>query len=216
MAVQVLDVKVRGLPVVSAGDKILVKIASCKMVPHFAYYTAHHPRVKHFTREVRSGTGHPEVCRMMLPIPGNTLVSRLYQDLQPFQETDHVIVFTCHPGLYNEEWGHNIPPLVHPLGTMPALHASGATAVESLLINSLPPPLHLTMIAADPAAGGDASVLASQASESVHRHHRYLPCAQCGLVGRGFMQCGKCGKVRYCSPACQKAAWKVHKKECCK
>jgi hypothetical protein len=47
----------------------------------------------------------------------------------------------------------------------------------------------------------------------VHRHRRR--CAHCRLVGRGFKACGRCGKVRYCSLACQKAAWKVHKNECC-
>ncbi|KAI5195913.1 hypothetical protein E4T38_08776 [Aureobasidium subglaciale] len=39
-------------------------------------------------------------------------------------------------------------------------------------------------------------------------------CGSCGDVKAGMKVCGRCEKVKYCNHACQKAAWKVHKKEC--
>lgn len=41
-------------------------------------------------------------------------------------------------------------------------------------------------------------------------------CAYCGNAREVLktLVCGQCGKVRYCNRACQKAHWKIHKKEC--
>ena len=34
------------------------------------------------------------------------------------------------------------------------------------------------------------------------------------VPGHGLMKCGRCGEAKYCSGACQKKAWKQHKKTC--
>ncbi|KAM6496297.1 hypothetical protein JOM56_009003 [Amanita muscaria] len=40
-------------------------------------------------------------------------------------------------------------------------------------------------------------------------------CAKCGGPGRPkLLFCGKCGRVTYCSPECQKAHWKSHRAQC--
>ncbi|KAJ9623885.1 hypothetical protein H2203_005330 [Taxawa tesnikishii (nom. ined.)] len=39
-------------------------------------------------------------------------------------------------------------------------------------------------------------------------------CGHCGTVKTGLKACARCRKVKYCNHACQKAAWKAHKKEC--
>ena len=39
-------------------------------------------------------------------------------------------------------------------------------------------------------------------------------CENCGNSKGPFRKCARCGKVRYCNHACQKADWKVHKKNC--
>ena len=39
-------------------------------------------------------------------------------------------------------------------------------------------------------------------------------CDNCGNTSGPFKKCARCGKTRYCNHACQKAAWKAHKKEC--
>lgn len=38
-------------------------------------------------------------------------------------------------------------------------------------------------------------------------------CASCGETGK-WKHCGRCKRVLYCSPACQTADWKEHKKVC--
>ena len=40
-----------------------------------------------------------------------------------------------------------------------------------------------------------------------------ISCAKCAAV-QNLMQCGRCKKVKYCSPDCQKAHWKEHKPYC--
>ena len=39
-------------------------------------------------------------------------------------------------------------------------------------------------------------------------------CNHCGTIGSNLKHCGRCGIARYCSPECQKAEWKEHKKVC--
>ncbi|QDS76084.1 hypothetical protein FKW77_006109 [Venturia effusa] len=43
-------------------------------------------------------------------------------------------------------------------------------------------------------------------------------CSQCGKEkqdsGKALLKCAKCCKTKYCSPECQKADWKEHKKSC--
>mmetsp|Transcript_21906 Transcript_21906/g.65688 ORF Transcript_21906/g.65688 Transcript_21906/m.65688 type:complete len:168 (-) Transcript_21906:22-525(-) len=58
--------------------------------------------------------------------------------------------------------------------------------------------------------------------ESVPRVRRSLErrtcniCANCvDLTVPPLKVCGRCRSVRYCSRACQKAAWKVHRERCC-
>jgi hypothetical protein len=42
---------------------------------------------------------------------------------------------------------------------------------------------------------------------------RQRVCGQCGAEGAA-MRCGGCDAARYCNPTCQKAHWKVHKRQC--
>ncbi|KAG9694695.1 hypothetical protein KCU95_g5549, partial [Aureobasidium melanogenum] len=39
-------------------------------------------------------------------------------------------------------------------------------------------------------------------------------CDHCGSSKPGFKVCSRCERVKYCNHACQKAAWKTHKKVC--
>lgn len=39
-------------------------------------------------------------------------------------------------------------------------------------------------------------------------------CAQCGKISAQLKKCARCRDVAYCNHACQKAAWKGHKKHC--
>ena len=41
-------------------------------------------------------------------------------------------------------------------------------------------------------------------------------CDNCNKSDGSFKTCGGCGKVKYCGPSCQKAAWKEHKPHCTK
>ncbi|KAL8665775.1 MAG: hypothetical protein Q9168_007626 [Polycauliona sp. 1 TL-2023] len=41
-----------------------------------------------------------------------------------------------------------------------------------------------------------------------------LRCDKCSTSSSQLLTCGGCGKVRYCSKECQKAAWKAHKVQC--
>lgn len=45
-------------------------------------------------------------------------------------------------------------------------------------------------------------------------HTRKDTCSHCGIEREGLKRCLRCEKARYCNHACQKAAWKAHKKEC--
>ena len=39
-------------------------------------------------------------------------------------------------------------------------------------------------------------------------------CMKCGLEGESVRRCSRCKKISYCSPECQRADWKQHKKNC--
>ncbi|KAL8683234.1 MAG: hypothetical protein Q9224_006701 [Gallowayella concinna] len=39
-------------------------------------------------------------------------------------------------------------------------------------------------------------------------------CGSCGTTSGQMMSCAGCGRARYCSRGCQKAAWKTHKPDC--
>ena len=39
-------------------------------------------------------------------------------------------------------------------------------------------------------------------------------CDNCGKEKTGLKSCARCGKTKYCNHGCQKAHWKIHKKEC--
>jgi hypothetical protein len=54
---------------------------------------------------------------------------------------------------------------------------------------------------------GDASSAAAAAAPE------QKICGHCGAEG-AVMLCGGCEALRYCSPACQKAHWKVHRPQC--
>ncbi|KAF1949232.1 hypothetical protein CC80DRAFT_279229 [Byssothecium circinans] len=41
-------------------------------------------------------------------------------------------------------------------------------------------------------------------------------CAQCQASPSSLKQCNKCKSISYCSKECQKAHYKMHKKECAK
>ena len=41
-----------------------------------------------------------------------------------------------------------------------------------------------------------------------------VSCSHCGTLKEGLKVCSRCEKTKYCNHACQKAAWKEHKKEC--
>lgn len=61
------------------------------------------------------------------------------------------------------------------------------------------------------AAGALSALAQSNSSASGSKAKR---CDNCGNEEGPFRACSRCGKVRYCGPACQKAAWKGHKKDC--
>ena len=45
--------------------------------------------------------------------------------------------------------------------------------------------------------------------------HKVRECHTCGGMGL-WSKCQACEKVHYCSRACQKADWKIHKSKCSK
>jgi len=93
---------------------------------------------------------------------------------------------------------------------------------------------NLAVLAAAACLGASASVLGASAAASASSGgantkkwwlkpetlHVLLPCsALCGVFKRAgdkgeLKQCGKCHRARYCSAACQRQHWKIHKKVC--
>ena len=75
---------------------------------------------------------------------------------------------------------------------------------------------------ASSAKSGDSS--SSSSTEAQNRPRPIPPtgasqateCDACGRTDTSLKACTGCGKVRYCNQACQKAAWKDHKKNCAK
>lgn len=63
-----------------------------------------------------------------------------------------------------------------------------------------------------PASGRTVPVQSSTSSGLVGKDMD--ACGHCGTVKPGLKACSRCEKVKYCNHACQKAAWKAHKKEC--
>jgi MYND finger len=39
-------------------------------------------------------------------------------------------------------------------------------------------------------------------------------CFHCGALAKGMSACQRCYQARYCSRACQKAAWRTHQANC--
>ncbi|KAF1920420.1 hypothetical protein BDU57DRAFT_561540, partial [Ampelomyces quisqualis] len=50
------------------------------------------------------------------------------------------------------------------------------------------------------------------------KHNKPDACAACGVgeaeTGKNLLLCSRCKDRKYCSPACQKKHWKIHKKLC--
>jgi hypothetical protein len=71
------------------------------------------------------------------------------------------------------------------------------------------------------AAAGPSSSSSSGAAQQAGEHKGAAPaaCAACSALppaGRKFQVCAGCRAVRYCSPACQKAAWRSGHKVACR
>lgn len=56
----------------------------------------------------------------------------------------------------------------------------------------------------------DTPNTASSATTTTQRQQ----CDSCNASSNKLLACGGCGKVKYCSKECQKAAWKAHKVQC--
>ncbi|KAL7554926.1 hypothetical protein ACHAWF_018491 [Thalassiosira exigua] len=50
--------------------------------------------------------------------------------------------------------------------------------------------------------------------QQILNENPYCACDGCGKIGTDFKQCSACKDSRYCSVACQKNHWRVHKKTC--
>ena len=81
---------------------------------------------------------------------------------------------------------------------------SAVPYVESLIPRDLPKQISQTM----------PSQLRNVMGPSSVDHPVGTACSHCGAAKDGLKSCARCGKARYCNHACQKAAWKAHKKEC--
>ena len=117
--VRILDITVAGRRVTHPGAEILVRRNAIKNVPPMRYYTRNHPVIAAWAAEnytaaviqariadAQMREGWPEAqALMMIPVPGNSLISRMYQDLQPWDSDVHVTVYTVNPTNYTERGG---------------------------------------------------------------------------------------------------------------
>ena len=117
--VQILDITVAGRRVSKPGARIQVLRTAFANVPEMCYYTMEHPvmaawAAKNYTAaviqariyDVRIREGWSDArAQMMIPVPGNSLASRMYQDLQPWSSDGHITVYTVHPTNYAERGG---------------------------------------------------------------------------------------------------------------
>ena len=77
-----------------------MKAYDVKYVPHLVYYKTTHPAVAGANNRVEAPgfTQH-------LWVPGNTLVSAMYRDLQPWHLDAHLQVVLEHPTHYEQRGG---------------------------------------------------------------------------------------------------------------
>ena len=59
-----------------------------------------------------------------------------------------------------------------------------------------------------------ASPPAADAAAAVPPEPAAAACGLCGKSQGRLLACGRCGVIRYCSAACQKADWQRHKRDC--
>jgi hypothetical protein len=70
-----------------------------------------------------------------------------------------------------------------------------------------------TMPSGSASTGCGQSSAADSAAGAAGAGGKQRLCGQCGAEGAA-MRCGGCEAARYCNPACQKAHWKVHRRQC--
>ena len=117
--VRILDINMAGQRVTHPGAERRVRRTAIANVPPMRYYTMNHPVIaawaaENYTAaviqarvaETQMREGWPEArALMMIPVPGNSLESRMYQDLQPWDSDGHVTVYTVNPTNYAERGG---------------------------------------------------------------------------------------------------------------
>lgn len=78
-----------------------------------------------------------------------------------------------------------------------------------------PKPSDLTRRLPWPVGASSAAEQAAQlAAQANAQKVRSAACAQCGAAGVKLSRCARCKIACYCSDACQRAGWKVHKPQC--
>ena len=84
---------------------------------------------------------------------------------------------------------------------------SAVPYVESMIPRDLPEGLF-------PKISSQLETLESRTGQDSADNAGKVACSHCGTVKEGLKVCARCEGARYCNHACQKAAWKAHKKEC--
>ena len=119
LPVRILGINVSGRRVQHPGASIRVRRTAIVDVPPMRYYTLNHPvmaawAAENFTTvviqariaEALMREGWPDAqAHMMIPVPGNSQASRMYQDLQPWDSNCHVNVYTVNPTDYAQRGG---------------------------------------------------------------------------------------------------------------